>query len=131
MEKVDPVIPAQELLLEYIKIACSLKELKEAELKIRKYLCEVVFSGQQGELSAKFETKNFSFEAKSVVNRSVDVGVLASINSDLTEEEASIIRYKPSLDLRKYRALPATSLLQEAVIIKPGTPQLKVKMKES
>ncbi len=126
----DIAVPEMDLLDKWINVSTQLKALREEETKIRRYLCEALFLGRLGEESAKFETTDYKFEAKNVVSRSVDSGVLQAIMDELSETEKACISYTPKLALRKYRKLSNDSLLQEAVIEKPGMPQLKFTEKE-
>lgn len=113
----------------WLALRQQLQKVKDEELMLRKEICVELFDGATGEFKAKRETKNLIVEATSKVTRSLDEEALRSISDNLNDEERECLKYKASLDTRKWRKLPDDSLLHEAVVEKPATPTLVVEVK--
>ena len=116
---------------EWKKISVELKEMKALELRARKMLCNDMFALAEKDVSdVEFKVKIVQ-EGKTVVahsktNTSVDESILSSMGGELTEQEQSCLRYKPSLIKAKYDKLPEDSLLHAACVTKSSTPTLTV-----
>lgn len=107
----------------------QLAKIKAEELMLRKEICADLFDGEQGEFKVNKETRNLIVVATSKVTRSLDNEALSTMMSDLSDEEKDCVKFKPSLDTRKWRKLPEDCLLNQAVIEKPATPTLTVEVK--
>lgn len=116
---------------QYSKIKKDFTDLKSEELKLRNKLIKM-------QHKTKFEgTENFNHPRLGVIasvvfgiNRSVDEAVLDTIWDNLTTEEKEVIKYKPEVDIKKYRELEQTfpdSKIFDAIIEKESQPSLKIK----
>lgn len=121
-----------DLLEEHRVTALALKEIKAKELDLRNKITDVILEGLE------VGTHNFSkdgmlIKAVSSLNYSFDVDVLqASIDDGiLTEEEQTLIRWKPELKLGEYKKTEwDTEILDEALFVKPAQPTLEIKIGE-
>jgi hypothetical protein len=110
-------------------LAQQLKEIKAEEMQLRKEICGHILQNKVPPCSdvLTFSGSDTILEAKQTVSHNIDEAALQSMVGDLDLEERNCIKYKPSLVLRPYKKLPDTSILHDAVIVKPSAPTLKVK----
>jgi hypothetical protein len=111
---------------QWIELSEMLSRIKKEELELRLEICEGIFNGRVGEFKEKVEVEDFLVEATSKTNRTVDEVVLQNMWKELNEVEQAAIKFKPSIDLRRYRMIPDDSLLHEAITEKPATPTLSI-----
>lgn len=115
--------------MELLALQQELAKVKKQELELRKELCNELFEGRVGEFKKEFETDRYEVEAQSKVTHNIDKTAFAAIVDELSDEELECIRYKPELDIRKWRKLPEDAILHEVVTEKPATPTLKITLK--
>ena len=117
----------EEKLIEWEYTANELKLLRKKEADMRRVLVDELLKHsdtQEGRDVTEFVQFNAVVNIK--VNRNVDDAALTSIINDLSDDERASIVYKPSLDMRRYRKLPDSSILHSVVTAKPGMPTLKL-----
>lgn len=112
--------------LEWMKLAADLKNLKAKEMELRKELCEEVL-GDKVKGTDHLIVEGLDLAATGKVNTTLDPEMLQSIWNDLSQKERDCIVHKPSLVAKNYKDLDGTSTLHQAVTTKPGAPSLKVK----
>jgi hypothetical protein len=115
--------------MEWLALDQELKVLKAKEQMLRKELCEELFEGRVGEFKVDVDTDIYEVRATSKVNRKIDEQVYFSISEELSKEEKDCIKFKPSLDVRKWRKLPEDCILNEAIVESPAMPVLEVTVK--
>ena len=120
-------------LLEQHRIAAiELKWAKENELELRNQITDVLLEGKS------VGTHNFSmhgFKIKSVkgVKHSFDTELLEEMieNKELSDEELELLRVKYDLKLSEYKeATFDTSVLDDAIIVRPSLPTLAISIGE-
>jgi hypothetical protein len=103
-----------------------LKEAKEIELEIRKGLCGKILKAK-AKGTVHYKKFGYDLAATAKINKKIDSNSLKKLFKDLSNEEKKCIRYKPELKMQEYQDLSNDSILHKAVIITPGTPELKIK----
>ena len=121
--KASPAFSAKVERLHDIQI--ELKRIKSEELKLRKEVSEVFLEGESVG-THNFQTSGFNVKAVRKVNYSLDKEMLAEIWDSLSAEEQNAIRYNPALDMKAYKTLGDSDLLDECVVVKPATPTITI-----
>lgn len=121
------MLTLEQKLEEHRVMAADLKRLKADEMELRIDIAEQLSSDG---LAAG--THNFAFEGLKVklvskLNYRIDKDILETL--ELTEEEAECIRWKPELNLTKYK-MEEIDTLDEAIIVTTGAPTLTVELAE-
>jgi len=110
----------------WAEASAKLKLYKEQEAKLRREICNEVFNGKIGEFTTKGEYEGTPIKAKSVLNRVIDKASLGAIWEELSDVEKEAIKLEPKLVMSAYRKIPEDSLFHQAIIVKPGMPQLEI-----
>lgn len=118
-----------DVIQQWYTLKQELARIKKEEAALRRRICETLFNGRQGEFTVETETDDYTLKATSKVSRSIDETTLKSLLPELSEEEKTCVRWKASLDTRRWRKLPDNSLLNQAVVEKPAMPTLTLEVK--
>jgi hypothetical protein len=107
-----------------------LEEIKATELALRNEIFSEIFAEpKEGKNVAPLEN-GWKLEGTLRYNRSIDEAALANVSEmpGMRKIVAAVIKYKPSLDMRTYKALADGSrlALDTCITAKPGTPSLKI-----
>lgn len=111
---------------EWMQLQAQLKEIKAREMSLRKEICSAILKDTPLPVRKKYEVNGLVLEVDGKVTYSLDATVVNSLFDDLEDADKSSLDFKPSLKLREYKKLPESSLLHEAVTIKPAAPVLKI-----
>ena len=114
-------------------LATELKKLKVQEAELRRELCEIYLHDQpleNGRATAKLHDGHYAVKAVQTLGYTIDQGALSAIWDHLTDEEKSCIKLKPELILSNFKKLPATALLNEAVVSRLAMPTLTAELEE-
>lgn len=106
----------------------KLKFWKDKELELRnEILEELACDKDEGAVSKIVDGMKVTATYK--MNRNIDEAVLDSIKKDLSEDELSCIKYKPSVIMKVYRDLEdaGESKLLEAITLKPAQGSVEIK----
>lgn len=125
-----PGIELSMKVTDWQELSARLKQVKNEEAKLRREICEELFEGAAGEFSIKRRVGYLDVKATSKVNRKVDEAELDSVWELLREAEKACFKFKPTLQLAKYKALKKADLvvhLYDAITESPGMPTLEVK----
>ena len=109
--------------LEWQRISDEIRALKEIEQSLRKELCKDLGLSDK---SVSIEQDGYKIKGTPKFYHKIDEAVLSNIEGDLDEYEKNCLKYKPALDVRKFKALPEGGLLSQAIYVTPGMPTLKV-----
>ncbi len=112
---------------DWLQKSLELKDLKAAEMKLRKELCTEIFGGKVGKMRKKFMSDEFEVTAENSVAKKVDKEALTEMWDELSELEKAAIKWDPSLVAAGYKIVGENSILHECVTTKPTTPTLKVR----
>ena len=115
----------EQNLEKYRAMKIELAALKATEMELRIELCDELGEGKAAGTHNFDEYQGFAVKMVSKLSYTVNKTILETI--DLTEEEAECIRWKPELNLAKFK-MSETDNLDEAVTIKTGAPTLTVEL---
>lgn len=122
---------SRELIDHWKEAKERLDSAKEDEMNLRILIAsEVAELGAGGDyLPGTFHHKDLGEDivVSISMNQKIDKKILSGILADLSDEEKAAIRYKPELNAKEYKLLPADSLLNKAIKSKPSTPTLEIK----
>jgi hypothetical protein len=96
---------------------------KKAELALREKVI-AQYPGEPG--TTHVEGKDFKLTITRGVTYSLDEAALSVLWEDLPAEEKNCVKYKPALDVRRFKDL-GESKLAEVVIKKPTLPTVAIK----
>lgn len=114
-EKIERWIDAQE----------TLKAVKEEEMQLRREICDAIQLENPG-LGTKTATlEDFRLTATFGITYKIDDDKLGEVFHQMSPEERECIRYKPSLDVTRFKKIES-DLLNEVVIAQQSAPTLKV-----
>jgi len=117
----------EEKCAEWVKVSKKYKEYKAKEAKLREEISNAIFrSAGASKKTVTHNTSNYQVKVKRKINISVMEGVFKTILPDLTEEELSHVKLKPSISKTELKKIPKGSILLEAIIEKPGKSTLKI-----
>ena len=97
-----------EDVLNYEKAVVNLKEAKKIELELRNAIIKSYnFSEHEGVQHRSLSNEDMSVDISITLkmNRTIDEEVIKDVWHDLTDEERSVISYKPKLNLKDYKLL--------------------------
>ncbi len=112
--------------IEWQHMATELRLLKARESKLRDKLTEQIFLGEGAHKTTTVIIGDFRVKATAKLSNRIDEAVFSAIQTELSDEELSAVKFKPSLVANMYKKLPEDTLLNEAVIMKPGKSTLSV-----
>lgn len=118
----------EDKILEWKSAKEELAVAKEAEMTLRKEICDVILVDRP---KGATHFKDFGMDLTATGKFSVPKihkDLLTDLLPKLSKTERSCIRYKPELVSKNYKMLPEDSILHQAVISKDGTPDLKIKI---
>lgn len=118
---------------EWRELAVKLKVIKSKEATMRREICGVLMADQDissGRATVKTHLEGFNLKAVQTLSYSLDKAALGSVWNSLSEVEKSAIKMVPEIKLKEYKALPADSLLHEAITSKPAMPTLEATVPE-
>ena len=109
----------------WVKTKQELTEIKELEAELRVSIAEELFpTAVEGSSTTMVDGIEIKLVAK--LNRTINVKAYESSAADLTPEELSCIKLKPSLALAKYKALDDKRMVDKIITTTPGMPTLTV-----
>lgn len=111
-------------ILEWKQMASQLKQIKEAEAKMRREIVSEICGDEYG--SKKVVVEGYEIKANNKVTTSLDAHAFMAIDDELTAEEKLAVKHTPSLIMANYKKLPSHSLLHDAVVVKPAMPTLSI-----
>ena len=115
----------EKQLEEYRLLKIQLAEVKQAEMDLRVEISAELGKGKEAGTHNFIEYDGFKVKLVSKLGYSVDKAILETL--DLSEEESECIRWKPELNLTKFKQSD-TDTLDEAITIKTGAPTLTVEL---
>ena len=114
----------QERLVEaWVKTSCELKLLKIKEMEMREKICKLILKDKLSG-SKKRTIGIYVLKVTERINKNIDNELLNSIWKDLSQEERSAFKFKPSLVPKNYKKLSENSKINTAITEKPGAPTL-------
>lgn len=136
----DQKTPAQiaaeneQRLAEWYQVQSELDELKAKELRLRNECVAAYFGGveklKEG-VNKRDMPEGWVLKATGKLNRKVDEAAIPAVAQELATKGVSIdtlVKYKPDLSTTVYRELTEEQrkIMDQALIITPGTPQLEL-----
>ena len=118
----------EDKLEEYRVIKNDLATLKKDEMDLRIVIAEELSAEGLAAGTHNFDFPGMKVKIVSKLNYKIDKEILEGVY--LSEEEAECVRWKPEIDLKKYKQAEDTDSLDEAVIITTGVPTLTVELSE-
>lgn len=117
-----------EKYLKWLKTYSAYKKLEAEELKLRKEICYDILQNRTPPITIiKLSDNNkWRLKTRQSVRYNIDEPVFTVIKDSLSIQEKRAIKHKPTLKLKEYKQLPEDSLLHQAIIEKPTTPELKI-----
>ena len=116
----------------------ELKQIEADAAKARREIEDEIFSsmdlseGREG--STTIESDGFKIKVTQRLTRSVDADALQEVAAEngLTEHLSSLFRWKPSLDMNRWKATAAeiTGPLEAAITTKAGRPSFSIETTE-
>lgn len=128
----EAVKPTQDQINRWYELQAKLREIKAEEMFLRILIYKGLFpKPSEGTNTFDLGVDKWAFKAQRVIDRKVDEAALAALKEDLIKEEIPVddlIRWKPELEVKKYRALTAEqrTRFEQVLIIKDGSPQLEL-----
>lgn len=116
----------------YLAIKASLKLAQETEREMRLEILDQIFpAAGVGTLNAALG--EYAIKGTFSTTTTIDADILADIEDSLSDEELACIKWKPSLIAAHYKMLgeDLRGRLDEAVMVKPSMPTLKIEKDES
>ena len=112
----------------------ELKQIEAEAAKARREIEDEIFSSMDlsegGEGSTTIERDGFKVKVTQRLTRSVDADALQEVAAEngLTEHLSSLFRWKPSLDMNRWKATAAeiTGPLEAAITTKAGRPSFSI-----
>ena len=112
----------------------ELKQIEAEAAKARREIEDEIFSSMDlsegGEGSTTTESDGFKIKVTQRLTRTVDADSLQEIAAEngLTEHLSSLFRWKPSLDMNRWKATAAeiTGPLEAAITTKAGRPSFSI-----
>lgn len=117
-----------ELLEQYNVAVSRLAIAKRAEMDLRLKVAKLFEDKSAG--TRGIEIDGILVKATFKDNITVDRNALDEIIDDLSSEEIACLDFKPNIKLREFKQLEDSGLLEEALVIKPATPSIKVTILE-
>lgn len=117
------------LLLEWNNIAETMKELKKKEIDLRIKLADHYFPNPDEGTNTVDLGNGWKVKDKHKINRKCDEASFDAVFKELPEgTKDRLIKYKPEVVLKEYRrlSLREQKIFDQALIIKPGTPELQL-----
>jgi len=112
----------------YRAMKIELAELKQKEMDLRVDIASELSSSGLEAGTHNFQFTGMKVKLVSKLNYSVDKNILEGLV--LSEGEAECLRWKPELNLTKFKQADDIDTLEEAIIIKTGAPTLTVEIAE-
>lgn len=127
----NPVTQAD--LAAWYEMAQQLKTLRAKEMTLRKKIFGNAFPDPKEGTNSYKLADGYMLKAQHKLDRSIDPGAFDAMKDVLRKHEInpdSLVRYKPELVLREYRALGEKDrqLFDQCLIVKPGSPSLEIVM---
>ena len=119
---IDDVLHAQ--IEKHRSLAIQLKEIKDAEMKLRLEICDKLLKGK-GVGTHTYKTDDLVAKAVKKVNYAVNKDLLADIYDDMDEAERACFKFEPKL-LKKMFDQVDSELVNSVVIVEEVTPSLTV-----
>lgn len=116
----------ENMIAQWKQMSKDLAELKREEMKLRKTICNKILNGMGRPATKTVKIAGERVQAKALVTLNLDESSLNAFFKELNDQEKSAVKYKPGLIMARYKDLPGSSLLHEAVIEKPAAPTLKI-----
>ncbi len=114
-----------EKLEEYRVMKEDLAQLKQDEMDLRVEIADEIGKGLDAGTHNFSKYAGLKVKLVSKLAYSIDKNILEGIV--LSEEEAECIRWKPELNLTKFKQVD-TDALDDAITIKPGAPTITVEL---
>lgn len=118
---------------EWYKIKEKMAKLKASEALLRTKIFKGLFTNPvEGTNTLPLnDGTGAELKATHIINRSVDEGALDALKEELRKNKikvSDLVRYKPEVVISEYRKLTEEErqLFDQALIIKPGSPQMDV-----
>lgn len=130
MDTKPEVEASQKEINEWYQLQIDLAKLKQKELELRLKIFGTFFKEpKEGSSTVPF-SDGWVLKAEYPINRTFDVAALTTLLPTFREAHLPVkelIRNKPELSLSNYRKLSdeQRKLFDQALVIKPGTPQLE------
>lgn len=118
-----------QLLAQWAQIYQALADLKQKENQLRRSIFGDIFPDPKEGTNTAEMPKGYKLKGTHKIDRKVDEAALAAVLKQLPEgSDDQLIRRKPELILKPYRALTEEhrNIFDQALIIKPGMPQLEI-----
>lgn len=140
MSLIPPENVTQSDLAQWYEMKKQQSALKASEMLLRMKIFKFFFPNPQEGANKAFDDdrlgNGFKLSATYPIDRKVDEGIFEAMKDKLKEagiQPQSIVKYKPELELKQYRALTDEQrhLVDQFLQIKPGSPQMEIKPKSS
>lgn len=130
MDQTQGMSPRDELLNDWANVKAELAKVKQLEAELRSQVVEEFFPKHKEDGTETVELGNdWKLKSQFKLSRTIDKAALPAVLERLPEGiEDHLIRYKPELDARTYKKLSDEhrSIMDEAMTIKPSTPQVSL-----
>lgn len=114
-----------ELLEQHMKAKAELNAAKEKEMNLRLEITDVLLEGKSAG-TYNFKIDGMKVKAVQKINHSIDEDELELIWDEMEESEKNLVRFKPSLKLKDYKAMVGDLMINNAITVSPATPSLVI-----
>lgn len=105
----------------------NMRVAKGVEMELRLEICTEL-AGDLPSGTHTFDIGIYKVKVANKLNYSIDKDIYLAIKDLLSEEEAESIRIKYELDMRNYKKSIQHEILDQAIVVKPGTPTLNLEI---
>lgn len=119
-----------EKLEHHRQISAQLKDLKIEEAALRQDICDEILEGMDVG-THNLTVNDLKVKAVKKVSHKIDKDLLEENIDLMTPEESECVRYKPELNLTKYKKLDdaeSSGMLDECITVSPSMPSLEVQL---
>jgi hypothetical protein len=125
-----PAVTQQDL-NDWYDLQSKLAIIKDQEMELRKKIFSAYFPSPTEGVNTAPLSEGWVIKGTHKITRSIDEAMLLAKQDELLKEGIAIndlIRRKPELNLKAYKALPdrASLLFSQVLDIKPGSPSLEI-----
>lgn len=116
---------------EWNTLQTQLEAIKAQEMKLRKEIFDASFPSPTEGVNDFELPEGWKLKGTYKLTRNIDEAALPAVLTELRKHKVNtdaLLRYKPSLDIKAYRALDPKyrTIFEQAMEIKPGAPSLEL-----
>jgi len=121
----------QDTLNEWFLAQEELAKIKDREMALRKRIARTYFPNPVEGTNTAPLSEGWVMKLTHKIDRKLDIPVLTNLADEFLKAElplGMLVKNKPELDLKAYRALPdeKRAMFERAMTIKPGSPSLEI-----